>query len=790
MLWLVDTAQESLLGLTSAAVEAHRLAGRVNAFEQATSRSVSAIVRANVLTRFNAILGSLLVVILVVGPLQDALFGLVLVSNAAIGIVQELRAKQALDRLAVVTAPRARALRDGQVTDVPAAEVVIEDVLVLAPGDQVVVDGLVLHADGLEVDESLLTGESDPVLKAVGDTLLSGSFVAAGSGAMRTTAVGAEAYGARLALEARRFTLFRSELQSGINSILRAITWVMLPTAVLLAWSQLYRSSDLRDATRGAVAGTVTMIPEGLVLLTSIAFAAGAIRLARLRVLVQELPAIEGLARVDVLCIDKTGTLTTGRLSRAEVTRLGCDLPVDAALGALAAAEEDPNPTLAAIAAGQPPEPDWHPLRRWRFSSARKWSGADFGERGAWLLGAPEVLLAASADHDAAALLERVEAVTRSGGRVLLLAVAPTGAEHPLATARPAALVHLRDELRPDAEETLAYLLAEGVQVKVLSGDHPSTVGAIAQQLGLPGAEHPVDARELDASDRLALQHALDGASVFGRVTPQQKRAMVTALQAAGHVVAMTGDGVNDALALKEADLGIAMRSGASATRSVAQLVLLDSAFSAIPAVVGEGRRVIANVERVANLFLTKTVYATLLALAIGVARLPFPFLPRHLTLVSSLTIGVPAFFLALAPNAQRARRGFVGRILRFALPAGLVAAAATFLTYVLVRSEPRTDLEVARTTTVVALFAVGLWVLAILSRPTTPRRQWLVGSMAAAFVVVLAVPATREFFALPLPRPLVWLAAVGVAALSGLALESGWRAAGWVSEKGRRASG
>ncbi|MGB8649256.1 MAG: HAD-IC family P-type ATPase [Mycobacteriales bacterium] len=781
----MDTAQEPLLGLSAAEVEAHRLAGHVNAYEQSTSRSVSAIVRANVVTRFNAILGGLLVVILVVGPLQDALFGLVLVSNTAIGIVQELRAKRALDRLAVVTAPRARALRDGQVTDIPAAEVVSEDVLVLAAGDQVVVDGRVLGADGLEVDESLLTGESDPVLKGVGDLLLSGSFVVAGGGTARTTAVGADAYGAQLALEARRFTLFHSELQGGINAILRAITWVMLPTAVLLAWSQLYRSSNLRDATRGAVAGTVTMIPEGLVLLTSIAFAVGVLRLARRQVLVQELPAIEGLARVDTLCIDKTGTLTTGRLSLAEVVPLSNELPVDAALAALVSAEVDPNPTMAAIAAGGGPQPAWQAVAHWRFSSARKWSGADFGERGAWLLGAPEVLLAQSATPDGAEVLARVEAATRSGGRVLLLAAAQAGAEDPLPTARPAALVLLRDEVRPDAEQTLGYLLAEGVQVKVLSGDHPATVGAIARQLGLPGAEHPVDARGLDASDLPGLQHALADGSVFGRVTPQQKRAMVTALQAAGHVVAMTGDGVNDALALKEADLGIAMRSGAPATRAVAQVVLLDSAFSAVPRIVGEGRRVIANVERVANLFLTKTVYATLLALAIGVARLPFPFLPRHLTLVSALTIGIPGFFLALAPNARRARPGFVGRVLRFAVPAGLVAAAATFLTYVLVRSEPEADLEMARTTTVMALFGVALWVLAILSRPATPARQWLVVAMAAAFVVVLAVPATREFFAIPLPRPLLWLAAVGVVALSGLALESGWRAAGWMSGRG-----
>lgn len=780
-----EAEQEPLLGLTSAQVEEQRRAGRVNAFEPTTSRSASAIVRANVLTRFNAILGGLLVVILVVGPPQDALFGLVLVSNAAIGIVQELRAKRALDRLAVVTAPHARVLRDGQVAEIAAAQVVSEDVVIVGAGDQVVVDGHVLRADGLEVDESLLTGESDPVLKGLGDALLSGSFVVAGGGAMLTTAVGAEAYGAQLALEARRFTLFRSELQGGINAILRAITWVMLPTAVLLAWSQLYRTSNLRDAARGAVAGTVTMVPEGLVLLTSIAFAAGVLRLTRKHVLVQELPAIEGLARVDVLCIDKTGTMTTGRLSLVSVTPLS-DVPAAGpALAALVAAEEDPNPTLAALADVAQPPSDWRPERRWRFSSARKWSGADFGDRGTWLLGAPEVLLAESTSTEKADVLAQAESAARSGDRVLLLCSAPSGVELPLPVVRAAALVVLRDELRQDAAQTLQYLHSEGVQVKVLSGDHPSTVGALARQLGLPGAERPVDGRTLDPADPSQLQRALADGSVFGRVTPQQKRAMVAALQASGHVVAMTGDGVNDALALKQADLGIAMRNGAPATRAVAQLVLLDDTFSAVPGIVGEGRRVIANVERVANLFLTKTVYATLLALAIGVARLPFPFLPRHLTLVSSLTIGVPGFLLALGPNTQRARSGFVGRVLRFALPAGLVAGAATFLTYVLVRSEPNTDLGVARTTTVVALFAVGLWVLAILSRPSTAARQWLVATMAVAFVAVLVVPATRDFFALPMPRPLIWLAAVGVAALSGLALEAGWRAAGWVTERG-----
>jgi cation-transporting ATPase E len=338
--------------------------------------------------------------------------------------------------------------------------------------------------------------------------------------------------------------------------------------------------------------------------------------------------------------------------------------------------------------------------------------------------------------------------------------------------------VVLRDELRPDAASTLEFLAAQGVSVKVISGDHPGTVAALVAQLGISLKGKPVDARTLPDVDSPELRAALEDADVFGRVAPQQKQAIVAALQASGHTVAMTGDGVNDVLALKSADLGIAMGSGTQAARGVAQLVLLDDAFSAVPKVVGEGRRVIANVERVANLFLTKTVYATVLALTVGVLELPFPFLPRHLTLVSSVTIGIPGFFLALAPNAQRARRGFMGRVLRFAIPAGVVAAAATFAAYSMARSEPSTSLESARTVATLVLAGVALWVLSILARPATRARQWLIASMVGLLVAALVVPWSREFFALTFPRPVLWLAGVGVAGLAGLALEGGWLAA------------
>jgi cation-transporting ATPase E len=730
-------------GLTTGQAAQRHRDGFGNDYRPPTSRPVRVILRTNICTRFNALLGSLLVVILVVGPLQDALFGLALVANTLVGIVQELRAKHALDRLAVVTAPAATVVRDGAPVSVPASQVVLDDVLELASGDQVVVDADVEEAIGLRVDESLLTGESNAIDKSRGDRVLSGSLVVAGSARCLVTAVGEHSYAAGLSQVAREFGLATSELRDGINRLLQVITWILVPTAALLFWSQLSRADRLPDALRASVAGTVTMVPEGLILLTSVAFAVGALRLSRRRVLARELSSIEGLARVDTLCIDKTGTLTSGRLQLTDVVRLSEDPDVEAALGAVARLEPHPNATAAAVAAAYPAV-DWVATDVFPFTSATKWSGATFADHGSWLLGAPDVL---SEDHE---VRRRTAQLAADGARVLLVA---TGT---VPDVRPVALVCLTDEIRPDAAETLAYLRKQGVTVHVLSGDHPQTVSRVAQQVGL----------EPDV--------------VHGRLTPQQKVEIVRSFQADGHVVAMTGDGVNDVLALKAADVGIAMGAGSAATRAVAQLVLLDSAFTAVPAIIGEGRRVIANMERVANLFLTKTVYATALAVTVGIARLPFPFLPRHLTIVSTLTIGIPAFVLALAPNDRRARPHFVARVARFAIPTGLVAAAATYLIYVAAREQSHASMREARTICTLVLFAIALWVLALVARTGSNRSAWLVPTMASGLVVILAVPGLRAFFALSTPGPLLLLAGVGAVALAGLAMESGWRLAGW----------
>jgi cation-transporting ATPase E len=762
-------------GLTSAEVRDRVERGLVNETGERTSRTYGEIVRANVFTRFNAILGVMLAVILVVGQIQDALFGIVLVANALIGIVQETRAKRQLDGLAVQVASMARVVRDGEVSEVPVDDIVMDDLLELRTGDQVPVDGLVRVAEGLEIDESLLTGESDPIDKTVDAEVLSGSFVVAGSGRFQATHVGPEAYARKLASEARRFTLVRSELVEGINRLLRYIQFLLIPVSALLLWRQLGNHS-LDEALVGTVAGVVGMVPEGLVLLTSLAFGIAAVTLARRNVLVQELPAVEVLARVDVVCLDKTGTLTEGEVVFDRLEPLAATTPagadVDAALGALAD-DENRNATLGAVGAAYG-SPGWTRTASTPFSSARKWSAATFDGHGSWVFGAPEMVIADASGP----ARRRADELASDGKRVLVLAhtsaaldgeTLPGGLES-------MALVLLEEKVRSDAADTLAYFADQGVTLKVISGDNPRTVGAVARRVGLPGAEAPVDARELP-EDMDELAEVLETHAVFGRVTPQQKRAMVGALQSRGHVVAMTGDGVNDALALKDADIGVAMRSGAAATRAVAQLVLLDDKFASMPGVVAEGRRVIANIERSANLFVTKTVYAAFIAVLIVLTGWRYPFLPRHLTVVSAVTIGIPGFVLALMPNPRRYIPGFLERVLRFCVPAGLIAGLASLATYAIARFEEDLPTDEARTTAALVLIAIGLWVLVILSRPFNKWKALLVAAMVGAVCVILAVPALRDFYALDIPDARLAGIASLIAVGGMLGIELVWRA-------------
>ncbi|MET9204253.1 HAD-IC family P-type ATPase [Streptomyces bacillaris] len=778
-------------GLTTAEVAERVARGEVNDVPVRSSRSLTEIVRANVFTRFNLIIGVLWVIMLFVAPIQDSLFGFVIVANTGIGIIQEWRAKRTLDSLAVIGEAKPTVRRDGVAAEVSTHEIVLGDVIELGPGDKVVVDGTVAEADSLEVDESLLTGEADPVLKRPGDPVMSGSFVVAGGGAFTATKVGREAYAAQLAEEASRFTLVHSELRSGISTILKYVTWMMVPTAIGLIISQLVvKDNNFKDSVARTVGGIVPMIPEGLVLLTSVAFAIGVVRLGRKQCLVQELPAIEGLARVDVVCLDKTGTLTEGGMDITEVRPLnGSDEAyVHQVLRSLGSSDPRPNASLQAVIDAYPAGGDgkaaWTVTEAMPFSSARKYSGAAFtetdGTSSAWLLGAPDVLL-----PEGDPTLGEIDHLNEQGLRVLLLARVPSGELDAPDAAEgdvPTALVVLEQRLRPDAAETLKYFAQQNVATKVISGDNAVSVGAVAGKLGLAGAENTLDARRMP-TDPDEMATAMEQNAVFGRVTPQQKRDMVAALQSRGHTVAMTGDGVNDVLALKDADIGVSMGSGSEATRAVAQIVLLNNSFATLPSVVAEGRRVIGNITRVATLFLTKTVYSVLLAILVVCSQVEYPFLPRHLTLLATLTIGVPAFFLALAPNKERAQPHFVRRVMRYAIPSGVIAAAATFTTYLIARhhySGPGA-LEAETSAATLTLFLVAMWVLAIIARPYTWWRIGLVAAMGLGFLIVLVVPWLQDFFALKLVGTTLPWTAVGIAVAAAALLELCWR---WVGRR------
>lgn len=811
-------------GLSFKQVAQARAADETNEFDNSSSRSIVAILRANVFTIFNAILASAVVVVLAVGSWQDAVFGFVLLLNTLTGTIAELRAKRALDNLAVLAAPAAHVIRDGEAKDIEVSQVVLGELLELRSGDQVPADGQVLSSNGCEIDESILTGESVAVRKHENDQVLSGTTVIGGSARIRVTAVGEHSYANRLAMEARKYSVVTSELQEGTNRVLTWISWVIVPMTLLLLWSQLrvaggisgsLDSGQWKAAVVLAVAGVVGMVPQGLVLLTSVNFAAAAMTLARRKVLVQELPAVEVLARVDMLCLDKTGTLTSGAVELDHIEsclgsacadgdggspaagKVSADDAARAALAYLVGGSEA-NATGSAIAAGLTGLEPAQARYAIAFNSARKWSAVQT-QAGAYVLGAPEIVLAGStgsgsteadnAESDGTGLgstdnaaLERVKALAGTGKRVLVLAHSNQALDQSENPTLPkdltaALLVVLAEQVRPDAAQTLDYFKRQGVTVRVISGDNPVTVAAIAAHLGLrnPDGSEPVgvDARTLPAiEDTQALADALEKHTVFGRVTPEQKRAFVNALKSRGHTVAMTGDGVNDALALKDADLGIAMGNAAPATKAVSRLVLLNSQFDALPSVVAEGRRVIANMERVASLFLTKTTWAALLAAVVAITGFVYPFLPRQLTIISSLTIGIPAFVLALAPTNQRYRAGFLSRVLRLSVPAGVIVVVGVLcarLTLILMGSNRN---QISSVCTLV-LVAGGLWLLSLTARPWVWWRAVLVALMSTAALAVVLLAPLRGFFDLAALTANSWLVLVCAAGIVCAALET-----------------
>lgn len=768
-------------GLSAAEVAERVARGAVNRVKDRTSRSVASIVRENVLTLFNAIIVGASVIVLLFGDLRDGIFGGVMIINAVIGIVSELRAKRTLDSLAIVDAPQASVLRDGTLSVIPARDVVLDDVIELALGDQVSVDGTVLSSAGLEIDESLLTGESRPVKKKEGDQLLAGTSVVAGSGRMVATAVGERVYAQGLSEQARAFTRTVSEIQVSINRVLQVVSVMLLPVVALTFYSQNRiaggSGGDWREALVLSVASVIGMIPQGLVLLTSMNFAIGSATLARRGVLVQELPAVEVLARVDCLCLDKTGTLTTGGIRVREVDVVAGD--ADTVMSALASAASDrTNATAEAIWAhvGEGARSGASERIEWSvpFSSARKWSAWGTG-RESWILGAPEFVIDEVVATNAV-LLERVRAIAAGGSRVVALVRADEAVVDDKLPARRAvvALVVLEEDLREDAAETLDYFRSQGVHVRVISGDNPTTVGALAAQAGLTAPDGS-PARLMDARDlpedltSEAFNDAIERHDVFGRVTPEQKRAMVGALQARDHCVAMTGDGVNDALALKDADLGIAMGNGTQATKAVAQIVLVDSKFSVLPGVLSEGRRIIANMERVSSLFLAKTTYAAVLVIVTALVGWRYPFLPRQFSYIDSLTIGIPAFFLALWPNPRRYVPGFLKRTLSLAMPTGVILATAALVAFGIVEGPPQAR---ESTAAILSLMLGAIWLLVITSRPLSLWKWVLLASVISATVGGVLLPPVRGFFSMVAPTGYEWLVIACVGACAAVLIE------------------
>lgn len=738
-------------GLSPQETKLRQSNGLSNIMPPSNTKSEGQIIKENVLTFFNLIFLVLALCLCLVGSFKNLMFLLVAVANTVVGSFQEIRAKRAVDKLTLVAAGTAKAIRSGQRVSVRTDQLVRDDIVEFAAGDQICADAVVRDGQ-LQVNESLLTGEADAILKNPGDTLKSGSFVISGRARVQLTHVGSESYAAKLAAEARRnVRSTKSEMMLSLTKLITVVGIALIPLGIILFlrhFLSVFQGLPLRDSVESTVSALIGMIPEGLYLLTSVAIAASCLKLSRKRVLVQDMNCIETLAHVDVLCVDKTGTITEPTMEVTDVYPLNSERfsydDIEKILAAFYHGEEPDNETARAMGQQFAGETSWRAVKRMAFSSSTKWSGADFGENGRYVVGAPEFIMGDRYDS----IRSEAEPWSERGCRVLLLAAYDTAFDDgPLQSAHvaPIALVFLSNLLRPDAQETFRYFASQGVSVRVISGDNPITVAQVAARAGIENADRYVDATTL--STEQDFEEAVKYYTVFGRVTPEQKRYLVRAFQKQGHTVAMTGDGVNDVLALKDANCGIAMASGSQAASQVAQIVLLNSQFSAMPAIVAEGRRVINNIQRAASLFLVKNIFSFALTLLLLFIDMPYPLLPIQLSLISTFTIGIPSFFLALEPNYARVEGKFMRNVIRRAMPGGLtnltIVLLAGFFTSTFGLSN-----EQLNTICVWVMSAVGLVTLYHVSVPFTRLRLAVLAAMTAAMLFsLLVIPA---FFDLP----------------------------------------
>ena len=758
-------------GLTSAQAAEKAANGESNGSFDVKTKSAGRIFKDNIFTLFNMINVILAALVALVGSYRNMLFMGVVLSNTAIGIFQEIRSKRVIDKLSLLSAPKAHLIRDGKETELPVSDIVREDIMLLSAGRQVCADGIVLEGE-CEADESLVTGESDPVFKKKGDELLSGSFIVSGSVKAQAVRVGAESFSGRITSGAKSFKKRSSKMMKSINRLISIISVCIFPFGTVLFYKALnITEQTFSDGVTSTVAALIGMIPEGLVLLTSIALAVSAIRLAGKQTLCQDLYCVESLARVDVLCLDKTGTITEGCMEVTEHIAFDSGFDCEKALCAVAACEENPNPTLKAVVEKYSFKTELKAVKTIPFSSSRKWSGAEFKDYGTLVLGAPDFVLDKSASAE---ITPVVRQYSEKGMRVLLLAFSPC---HINGTAlpeklSPKALVVLSDKIRRSAPQTLEYFRRQGVTLKVISGDDPVTVYNVARKAGLTGKY--IDASQIPEE---LMAEAAEKYTVFGRVTPSRKLELIKALKAGGHTVAMTGDGVNDVLALKEADCSVAMQSGSDAARSVSQLVLLNSDLSSMPLAVEEGRRSINNIERSASLFLVKTIFAFLLAVLFLILPFAYPFRPIQMTLISGITIGIPSFLLALEPNHNLIKGSFLSNVLKRSAPGGITVAlgigALMILQYIFGLPQ--------ESTSAIATLLTGCVSIAVLfgiCRPFNKRRGAmfiaLVGLFAGAVLLFPAlfylVPLTmREFFLLLALVGGAWLCLFGLNKLARL---------------------
>ncbi len=739
-------------GLTEQQADQRRSQGLSNGSGAIKTQSEKQILLKNILTPFNILNFILAGMVLAVGSFKNMLFLGVIFCNILIGSFQEIRAKRTIDKLSLIAAPKAKVIREGKILEITVEEIVLDDILLLSSGGQVCADAILLEGE-CEVNESLITGESDPVYKKPGDLVLSGSFIVSGSCRAQSEHVCSDNYANQITNSAKYVKRPNSEIMFWINRIIKWLGIALLPIGILLFCKQYFLTdSGLQDTVVSVVAALVGMIPEGLVLLTSVVLAVSVIRLSSHKTLVQELFCIETLARVDTLCLDKTGTITEGCMQVDELlplsgteTRYAQD-----ALASLASSLTDSNPTFLAVKDHFSNAPGWNCVETRPFSSARKWSGASYSDMGTFVMGAAEFILKEKAE----ALRPQIETYSQTGQRVLLLAHSPLPfREKELPEdLSPLALVVLSDKIRAEAPRTLRYFADQGVDLKVISGDNAVTVANIAKKAGLENADQFIDASTLHTEEELA--KAASCYSVFGRVTPQQKLSLVKALKAQGHTVAMTGDGVNDVLALKEADCSIAMASGSDAARTVSQLVLLDSNFASMPRVVQEGRRSINNLQRSASLFLVKSIFSAILALCFIFLPADYPFQPIQMTLISALTIGAPSFILALEPNRERIRGKFIVNVVQKSLPAALTMVL-NILLLTAIHSYLGFSQEQFSTMAVILTGVTSLMMLYKVCTPFNLLRGALSLIMTLAFI--LAIVFFSWFFSLtPLNLPMI----------------------------------